>query len=47
MEKISRKEDSGKYFHIMPQVIAKENIFHDDNSKGYYLLFKLLERFKK
>lgn len=27
----------GKFFHIMVQGIAQENIFPDDNSKGYYL----------
>jgi REP element-mobilizing transposase RayT len=37
MARISRKEIGGKYFHIMAQGIAKENIFPDDNSKGYYL----------
>ncbi|MCL2390265.1 MAG: transposase [Endomicrobia bacterium] len=37
MARISRKDIGGKYFHIMVQGIAKESIFPDDNSKGYYL----------
>lgn len=37
MARISRKKIGGKYFHIMVQGIAQENIFLNDNSKGYYL----------
>jgi len=37
MPRLTRKVSEGKYFHIMVQGIAKENIFPDDNSKGYYL----------
>jgi REP element-mobilizing transposase RayT/phage antirepressor YoqD-like protein len=37
MARTARKHLDGKYFHVMVQGIAKENIFPDDNSKGYYL----------
>ncbi|MCL2145555.1 MAG: hypothetical protein FWH43_08715 [Endomicrobia bacterium] len=37
MPRTVRKNFDGKYFHIMVQGIAKENIFSDDNTKGYYL----------
>ncbi|MCL2144865.1 MAG: transposase, partial [Endomicrobia bacterium] len=37
MPRTARKNFDGKYFHIMVQGIAKENIFSDDNTKGYYL----------
>jgi len=37
MARIARKHYEGKYFHVMVQGIGKEQIFSDDNSKGYYL----------
>jgi REP element-mobilizing transposase RayT len=37
MPRNSRKSTDGKYFHVMVQAIAKENIFSDNNKKGYYL----------
>ena len=37
MPRIARKNLNGRYFHIMVQGIAKENIFPNDNAKGYYL----------
>ena len=37
MARTARKNIEGKYFHVMVQGIAKENIFPNDNSKGYYL----------
>ena len=37
MGRIARKNLVGNYFHIMVQGIAKEDIFPDDKTKGYYL----------
>ena len=37
MSRKARKIIDGKYFHVMVQGIAQENIFPDDDSKGYYL----------
>ncbi|MCL1972514.1 MAG: transposase [Endomicrobia bacterium] len=37
MARIARKNLDGKYFHIMVQGTVKENIFHGDDTKGYYL----------
>jgi len=37
MAREARKNLVGHYFHIMVQGIAKEDIFPDDKTKGYYL----------
>jgi len=37
MPRNARKSIEGKYFHVMVQGIAKDAVFPDDNSKGYYL----------
>ncbi|MCL1972928.1 MAG: transposase [Endomicrobia bacterium] len=44
MARMARKNLDGKYFHIMVQGIAQENIFLNDNAKGYYL--SCLQKFK-
>ena len=37
MARIARQNLIGNYFHIMVQGIAKESIFPDNKTKGYYL----------
>ena len=37
MARKTRKELTGKYFHIMVQGIGKEKIFSEEDNKGYYL----------
>jgi REP element-mobilizing transposase RayT len=37
MARLARKQSDGKYFHVMAQGLAGENIFSGDNCKGYYL----------
>ena len=37
LSKERKKNQDGKYFHIMVQGIGKEYVFPDDDSKGYYL----------
>ena len=37
MPRAARKNLDGKYFHVMVQGIGKENVFPDDNCKGFYL----------
>ena len=37
MARTARQSLVGNYFHIMVQGIARENIFPDDKTKGYYL----------
>jgi len=45
MPRKARKDTSGRFFHIIVQGIGKERVFHDDNTKGYYL--SCLQKYKE